>query len=268
MTTIHLFNTGEFLADLGEWFRVEPEDVPNVAALQTLQRGMLQALVVDTADGVVLIDAPLYDENGEGMLPIPGYVPPLPLHEQLVTAGIAPERVDHVIITHAHADHFNGLTVEQDDEWQPVYPNAMHYLGQDDWNTMQHKLYKSDSLESRTFGVLHRLGQLTLISDETEIVPGVTVIPAPGESAGHQIVRVALEEDVLYHIGDLIHHEVEIEQPEWACWWADQAQHQESRQRLLTRALAEDALLVASHIAGVGRLRQTDTGLRWLTVAG
>ncbi len=262
---IHLLNAGDFLAELGEWFRVDPAEFPDVAALQTPQRGVYQALALKTDHGVVLIDAPVYDDADPSIILIPDYAPPPPITAQLAAVDIPAESVEQVIITHAHGDHFNGLTVERNGEWQPVFPNAMHYLGEGDWNTMQHKLYKADSLESHTFGVLHRLGKLTLISEETAIVPGVTVIPAPGESAGHQIVRVERTDTPLYHIGDLVHHAIEIEHPDWACWWADRPQHDESRDALIARALTEDALLVASHVAGMGRVARAENGLRWVT---
>jgi glyoxylase-like metal-dependent hydrolase (beta-lactamase superfamily II) len=259
--TITLFNTGDYIADLTEWFGVEAEEFPDVAALQTPQPIAVLAVTVETTQGVVLIDAPRYDD--EEMAPIPGVTPPPPLTDQLAQAGIAADAVAHVIITHAHFDHFNGLTEEVDGEWRPVFSNAVHYLGEGDWNVMQHKLWQADSLEARTFGVLQRLGKLVLVEGEHEVVPGVTILPAPGESPGHQIVRVDLGDGVLYHTGDLIHHPIEIERPQWACWWAERPQHDESRNRLIEQALAEDALLVASHVPGVGQIEQTDTGLRW-----
>jgi glyoxylase-like metal-dependent hydrolase (beta-lactamase superfamily II) len=78
---------------------------------------------------------------------------------------------------------------------------------------------------------------------------------------------VDLGDGVLYHTGDLIHHPIEIERPQWACWWAERPQHDESRNRLIEQALAEDALLVASHVPGVGRLQRTENGLRWRAAA-
>jgi glyoxylase-like metal-dependent hydrolase (beta-lactamase superfamily II) len=259
-STVTLINTGDYLADLAEWFRVDASDHPDVVALQQAQPIVVLALIVETAQGVVLIDAPLYDEE---MKPIPGATQPAPLVDQLAQAGIPAERVAHIIITHAHFDHFNGLTAEVDGEWRPRFPNAIHYLGEGDWDVIQHKLWQADSLEGRTLGVIHQLGKLVLVSEEREIAPGVTILPAPGESPGHQIVRIEVDECVLYHMGDLIHHPIEIEHPEWACWWAERPQHDQSRNQLIERALAENALLVASHIHGVGRLRRAEGGLRW-----
>ncbi len=89
------------------------------------------------------------------------------------------------------------------------------------------------------------------------------ILPAPGETPGHQIVRVRSAGRTLYCLGDLYHHPVEVEQPTWAAHWNDRAAALASRQALVAAALAEDALLVATHIPGVGRLTKTDDGVQW-----
>jgi hypothetical protein len=73
------------------------------------------------------------------------------------------------------------------------------------------------------------------------------------ETAGH----------TLYCLGDLYHHEVEVEQPGWIVRWADAPGMAVSRQALLPSLLAENALLVAAHIEGFGRLQPTAAGLSW-----
>lgn len=67
---------------------------------------------------------------------------------------------------------------------------------------------------------------------------------------------------VLYALGDLYHHPVEVERPEWGVHWAGPASTAKSRVALTAAALAEGALLVAAHIGGLAgygqRLRATD----------
>jgi hypothetical protein len=45
--------------------------------------------------------------------------------------------------------------------------------------------------------------------------------------------------------------------------WAEPATNRVSRAELIAAALSEDALLVAAHISGVGRLRPDADGARW-----
>lgn len=261
MTT--LLNASKVLANLAEWYQVHPGDEPNHPELATLQPVVCQALCLVRPEGVLLIDAPAHEDNPGGASPIPGYTPPPPIEEQLQAAGIPPASITHLVITHAHWDHFNGLTRRVDGADQPIYANAAHYLGAGDWEMIQPELADPESMQSRTLGAVHRAGLLRLVEEETEILPGVRVIPAPGESPGHQIVRIDDDGEILYHVGDLYHHQVEVARPEWACHWAEADTHNASRRAFLERALPENARLLASHIAGFGRIRPAGNGLGW-----
>jgi glyoxylase-like metal-dependent hydrolase (beta-lactamase superfamily II) len=101
------------------------------------------------------------------------------------------------------------------------------------------------------------------VDSERALGHGVTIVPAPGESPGHQILRLQTADKTLYCLGDLYHHEVEVEQPDWIVRWADAAGMQASRQALLPEMLCPESVLVAAHIAGFGRLQQTAAGLQW-----
>ena len=261
-----LLNAGEMLANLADWYRVDPADEPNHPELATLQPVVFQALCVTRPTAVLLIDAPAY-ANDPGATPLPNYTPPPPIEEQLQATGIQPEAVTHLVITHAHGDHFNGLTRHVKRTDQPIYPNATHYLGRGDWERMQPELADPQSLQSRTLGVVERAGLLQLVDVQMEILPGVTIIPAPGESPGHQIVRMEDGDGVLYHVGDLYHHQVEVTRPEWACHWAEAAAHNTSRTAFLQAALAEDATILASHIPGFGGIEESDSALGWVARA-
>lgn len=48
--------------------------------------------------------------------------------------------------------------------------------------------------------------------------------------------------------------------------WDDASTNLASRLALAKVALAENALLIATHIRGVGRLEPTATGARWVNV--
>ncbi|MBI3957698.1 MAG: MBL fold metallo-hydrolase, partial [Chloroflexi bacterium] len=218
---------------------------------------------VTRPEGVLLIDAPAHEENPGGATPIPNYSPPPPIEAQLQAAGVPPEAVTHLVITHAHWDHFNGLTRQVEGEDRPIYPNAIHYLGRGDWERIQPELADAQSRQNRTLGAVDRVGLLRLVDGEMEILPGVRIIPAPGESPGHQIVRIEEADGILYHVGDLYHHVLEVARPEWACHWAEAEAHKASRATFLAAALAEDARVLASHIANFGRIRVTESGMAW-----
>ena len=197
----------------------------------------------------------------------PGYQPPPGLIDQLREQGIYPGDITHLIITHTHFDHYSGVTIQNNGHYVPAFPKARCFLGRADWENPDTQLALQDpeSEDSHTLGVLYRLGLLELVEGERELIPEVRIIAAPGESPGHQIVRVHAEGQTLYCLGDLYHHAVEVEQPMWMAEWASRDANIASRRALAKAALAENALLVAAHMP-VGRLERTGSGARWVTI--
>ena len=195
----------------------------------------------------------------------PGYQPPPGLIEQLSERGIHPGDITHLIITHAHFDHYSGVTIQINGHYVPAFPNARCFIGRADWENpeIQQALQDPGSEESHTLAVLHRLDLLELVEGNRDLLPAVRIIAAPGESPGHQIVRVHSEGHTLYCLGDLYHHAIEVEQPAWMAEWAGRDANIASRRALAEAALAENALLVAAHMP-VGRLEQTGSGVKWI----
>jgi glyoxylase-like metal-dependent hydrolase (beta-lactamase superfamily II) len=186
------------------------------------------------------------------------------LLEQLQASGVQPAAIQHVVITHAHQDHFDHTA----SNGQPSFPNARYYLGRADWERaeMQTALQNPESVESRTLGVVSRAGLLERVEGDHVLGEGVSIIAAPGETPGHQIVRVQSQGQTLYCVGDLYHHIIEVEHPEWAVRWANEDTILASRRAFAAAALAENALIIATHITGVGRLQQNAQGVTWVSV--
>jgi glyoxylase-like metal-dependent hydrolase (beta-lactamase superfamily II) len=270
-TAVTVINIGWFRARLDQWFPVPDEQWPARYAAD-LHRDLLlpiQCMYVAAGGLSVLVDAPVYAMGPDSPYFLPGYQPPSGLLAYLAELGVLPSSIDRVVISHAHFDHYNGTTVERASQSEPVFPRARHSLGRADWERQETRaaLANPGSLESRTLAILERRGMLELVGPEgADLGHGIRIIAAPGESPGHQIVRVHAGGQSLYYLGDLIHHPIEIEQPSWMVPWADPAATRASREALLADAPSEDALLVATHIAAIGRLRREGQELRWETV--
>lgn len=197
------------------------------------------------------------------------YTPPPPITEQLASLGVKPEDVTQVIITHAHWDHYAGVMTAGAAGSAPTFPLARYYLGAADWADaeMQTALQDHDSLEARTLGALMAQGRLHLVEGREEIADGIEILPAPGETPGHQIVRVQSGGQTLYIVGDLFHHNIELEHPDWMVTWADPATMRTTREWLMRDAQSERAILIAAHLFGAGRVEATaNGGMRWSAV--
>jgi glyoxylase-like metal-dependent hydrolase (beta-lactamase superfamily II) len=227
----------------------------------------IQSMLIELPETAVLIDPSLYDLILDSPWVIPGYQPPPSLIVQLAEIGVQPNRIAHVVISHLHFDHYSGTTVSRDGRYEPQFPNAQHYVGRADWQSadFQHAVQDTNALEGRTLGILHSKGLVTQVTGNYDLCPELRIIAAPGESPGHQIVRVSSEGQTHYYLGDLYHHPVEVEQPEWIPHWNNVEANRMSRQALTEAALAENALLVATHIPGLGRLEGRAAGAAWNT---
>jgi glyoxylase-like metal-dependent hydrolase (beta-lactamase superfamily II) len=182
----------------------------------------------------------------------------------LAGIGIHPADVTHVVITHAHADHFAGVVVERGGRDEVRFPHARHIIMRQDWSDNPARRDKRSELADR-LGAVERLGLLEVLEHEREVLPGVTVIPAPGETPGHAAVRVISSSARFYYLGDLFHHPAEVEHAGWVPPNRDAAAARESRRRLSAEAASSDALVVFSHerFPPWGRIRRSDGGYRW-----
>lgn len=206
-------------------------------------------LVVQLDDATILIDAGL-DEPGSRwnerfLEERPGSVRSPGVGAGLASMGIRPEDITDILITHVHFDHVIGLAAERDERLVPRYPNARVLLGRADWENVPEEHLTPES--RARIRAIEQAGLLELNDDETEVIPGVTFIPAPGESPGHSMIRVSSNGAVLYAVGDLFHHGSEVEHQDWMVPWANQEEMLASRRRLLYAVASADALVVFTH---------------------
>jgi glyoxylase-like metal-dependent hydrolase (beta-lactamase superfamily II) len=193
-----------------------------------------------------------------------GYSPPPSLLTQLSLAGINPEEITHVIITHPHLDHCIGSTVKTNEgRYVPAFPHAKYYLGAADWNSVETQADLMSVPEViHSLRVLNEYRLLTSVNSETDVAPGVTILPMPGETPGHQVLRVRSKGAKLYCIGDLFHAPMEVADPQIMADFNDPEVNLKSRISFLTNASTEDATIFAGHMS-LGKIGKTETGFRW-----
>jgi glyoxylase-like metal-dependent hydrolase (beta-lactamase superfamily II) len=222
-------------------------------------------LLVNTGEHRVLVDT-----GADGLDPNTGK-----LLQNLQAEGIAPEDIDMVILTHCHPDHIGGNTL---DNGKPAFPNARFAMWKDEWDFWTSK-QAEEKLHEHVREVLLSVARknlppiqerLDLIEREREILPGIHAIAAPGHTPGHMALVISSEGEQLLCISDTALHPIHLEQPEW-CAAVDFAPDQvvATRRRILNRAAAEKALVLAFHFPfpGLGHIVQKGEAWQWQPIA-
>ena len=109
-----------------------------------------------------------------------------------------------------------------------------------------------------------------MVEHETEIVPGVRVIPAPGHTPGHLALLVESGGQQLLNLGDAAVHPLHLEHPDRKTASTSRAADAvATRRSLLERAAAEDMFVMGFHFPfpSVGRISSA-TGRRMEVGAG
>ena len=164
------------------WNRVAPADEKN-----RIQMGM-NCLLIEGDGKRVLVDAGSGTKVDAKFRDIYAIERPEGLIDELKAAGVAPEAVDTVALTHLHFDHCGGgTTLGPDGAAKPTFPNAHYLVRRQEWNDAHHANERNRaSYLSENYDPLAASGQLILHDGDMEILPGVWMKNLPGHTLGHQ----------------------------------------------------------------------------------
>jgi len=183
------------------------------------------------------------------------------LAESLAELGLQPADIDTVVVSHPHGDHIGGATVGTGDSARLTYAGARYWLGRDDWEHFSQPDIVSQRGLADKLLPLAAAQRLDLADGEQEIAPGVRLLPLPGHTPGHMGVAFASGQEMAVYVGDLVHHPLQIEHPDWCPTFdALPPLSRATRRQLVERARREGSLVLSYHMPfpGVGRI--TDAG--------
>jgi glyoxylase-like metal-dependent hydrolase (beta-lactamase superfamily II) len=231
-------------------------------------------LLVETGRQVMLVDTGLGAAS-----PTSGAI-----LARLEMAGIRPKDVDTVVLTHAHPDHIGGaVDLSQPKIPRPTFPNARYVISELEWEFWMEGhagrgcLRLPAELQAGMVTTARRSltalrHQVEMVEGETEVTPGVRVIPAPGHTPGHMAVLLGSEGHQLLNVGDAAVHPLHLEHPDWENGFDQEGgQAVETRRALLERAAAANMYVMAFHFPfpSVGRVvARAEGGWEWRPGAG
>jgi glyoxylase-like metal-dependent hydrolase (beta-lactamase superfamily II) len=235
-------------------YNIEPDNWPYWTSDYT-------CLVIKTEEETLLVDTGMNDRaSGCGKL-----VP------NLQTIGIKPEDINKILITHGHPDHINGIT---QDDGKLVFPHANYLMGRREyqfWIEGEAKSVLDPHMGEIMLGFVKRnlepvRDRIDIIEEGEEVIPGVSVMLAPGHTPGHLVVQIESQNEKFLYFVDALLHPIHCEHPEWcAVVDFDMELTIESRRKLLAMAANEKILTMSYHFdfPGLGYVKEKEDAWIW-----
>ncbi len=256
----------------GTWLRkIDDKFVRNATPAQVnqaLARAFLAPGIVPTPFTPLLVNTGkqliLIDTGTQGQLaPTTGL-----LASNFAAAGIDPNAIDTILISHFHPDHINGI---KDKEGKRLFPNAEIFVPEPEW-----PYWMDDATLSRTpadarapFLNARRIfndiaKELVRYTPGEELAPGITSIAAYGHTPGHTAFAIHSKDQSLLILSDTTNHPwLFARHPEWqGIFDVDGKQAVATRRRLLDRAVADKMLVTGYHFPfpATGHIAKAGTG--------
>ncbi|WP_372839593.1 MBL fold metallo-hydrolase [Phaeovulum sp.] len=177
----------------------------------------------------------------------------------LAAAGVTPDQVDTVVITHMHGDHIGGLMEGE----TATFANARYVTG-----SVEHNFWSAAGNAGFDAKVRPLNERMSFIEPGTSPVPGITALDAPGHTPGHMAYMLESSGQNMVLIADAANHYVwSLEQPDWEVRFdADKAQAAATRRNLLGMIAADRLPFAGYHMPfpAVGYLEAKGAGWRYV----
>ncbi len=202
------------------------------------------ALLVNTGTKLVLIDTGTAGQITDSA----GF-----MNANLAAAGIAPEAIDTIVISHFHPDHIDGIKTKDGDK---VFRNAEILVPELEW-----KFWMDDGNMSRATGAVHRyfLNARRIFKDiakevrpfrpGAEVAPGIVSVAAYGHTPGHTAFAIHSGSQSMLAMSDTAREPfLFVRHPQWQpSYDMDGPLAAKTRVAMLDRASADRMLVEAYH---------------------
>lgn len=216
----------------------------------------VNAFLIEGRGVRALVDAGTSDTMGPAL----GHLP-----ANLIAADKPLDTITHVLLTHIHPDHSNGLI---DGLGKPYFPNAelvvqdeeFRFWIERDLSQAHHERQRGNMMRARA-SVAPYAQRTTRIHDG-EFLPGISAQKSPGHTPGHTAWIIADGADSLMIWGDTMHMAfLQLERPDIAFMFdVDTQLAVQSRMRLLDQTSADNMRIAGMHLdfPGFGFIRRRE----------
>lgn len=178
----------------------------------------------------------------------------------LAAAGVMPEQITAVIVSHLHGDHFGGLL---DANGGIVFKNARVFL-----HRTEHAHWSAKGDEQVQKYLQAFKGKWELIAGGEKLFANLEVVETFGHTPGHIAIAVTSGRDQLFHFVDVVHHHaLSFLHPEWVMQYDVQSDVAiATRQRVLDRLAADRSRVFGAHMPfpALGHVRRSGRAFEYV----
>tara|TARA_B100000212_G_scaffold131005_1_gene98171 strand:- start:1531 stop:2358 length:828 start_codon:yes stop_codon:yes gene_type:complete len=204
----------------------------------------VNAYLIQTEGKNLLIDSGCRDLFG----PTCGF-----LQDALKEAGLVPNDITDIFLTHLHPDHVAGAI---NAEGSAVFENASFKVIDLEYNFWTSDTFTDSEVNGNDWAGLARAAlnaykdKIETISFGNDIIPGVTSVSIPGHTPGHSGFRVDEGNETLIQMGDILHVPyLQLENPSISTVFdVDAEAALKSRKELLDMVSTDKILCTSGHM--------------------
>lgn len=190
------------------------------------------------------------------------------LIDGLAAAGVKPEDITVVVLTHLHPDHFGGVMKAG----APAFPKARYVFGETEfafWTSSDRKGTPAEKNHEMVMQAVAPLkDQATFLKEGDAVVSGITAMLAPGHTPGHMIFGLESEGRKLILTADTCNHYVlSLQRPDWEVRFdADKAGAAASRKKVFDMIATDRLAFIGYHMPfpAVGFVEKSGPGYRFV----
>lgn len=222
--------------------------------------GFVNGFLVNTGTRMILIDTGRGGADGR-------------LEQNLSAAGVAPDQIDSVIITHGHPDHAGGLL---DAGGMRVFKKATVRISKEDldfWYSPEAR--KKLPQKAQMFDMAQKFlspyrdaGQIDTFPLGSDIGNGVSSVALPGHTPGHSGVRISDGSDQLLIWADIVHcPALQFANPDQSIGYdIDPDMARETRKKIFDEVATDKIRVGGMHLCfpAIGHVAKAGTGYEFV----